>query len=269
MSMSDLQREKEDKDSKNNYFSSHGEGQSATELEKDDQIDTMFQRIQNLSQSKESQKGRTATNSDMISSSTDSGNQSITINVYKDGFCVNDGPLRSLKDPAGLRFMSSIAEGRIPVELVDHYGKQEVNVVLNRHDCTFESKKEQSNFPVTSSSTSSSFAGVGRKLGDGCLTPETDSSSESSSCIIPRKIELDSALPSDRVSIRLLTGLRETVQINPQKHTIGDLRAHVSTLTSPGTAFILLDVDRNELKDDSLTLEQADVINTMLLQVSK
>lgn len=74
-------------------------------------------------------------------------------------------------------------DSRIPVELVDHYGKQEVNVVLNRHDCTFESKKEQSNFPVSSSSTSSSFAGVGRKLGDGCLTPETDSSSESSSCM--------------------------------------------------------------------------------------
>lgn len=49
--------------------------------------------------------------------------------VYKNGFKINDGPFRSLEDPANQKFMADIKKGYIPQELVDQ-GLSDLGITL-------------------------------------------------------------------------------------------------------------------------------------------
>lgn len=49
--------------------------------------------------------------------------------VYKNGFKINDGPFRSLEDPANQKFMNDVKKGYIPQELVDQ-GLTDLGITL-------------------------------------------------------------------------------------------------------------------------------------------
>lgn len=49
----------------------------------------------------------------------------VTLKLWKDGFNVNDGELRSYTDPANTEFLQNIQRGEIPQEL--RQGGSEVN----------------------------------------------------------------------------------------------------------------------------------------------
>ena len=67
------------------------------------------------------------------------------ITMYKNGFTVDDGPLRSMTDPANKEFLSDISNGNVPrelereargkgelkVDLVDKRGKKKKKIVFN------------------------------------------------------------------------------------------------------------------------------------------
>lgn len=48
----------------------------------------------------------------------------VTMKLWRDGFSVNDGPLRAYSDPSNREFLDSIRRGEIPTEL-----RQDINEV--------------------------------------------------------------------------------------------------------------------------------------------
>jgi len=53
----------------------------------------------------------------------------LNIITYRNGFKINDGPFRSLEDPANQKFMADVKKGYIPQELVDQ-GLTDLGITL-------------------------------------------------------------------------------------------------------------------------------------------
>ena len=55
------------------------------------------------------------------------------LKLWKNGFTVNDGPLRTFEDPKNKEFLSSIQRGELPHELVREADGGEVNLDMQDH----------------------------------------------------------------------------------------------------------------------------------------
>lgn len=128
------------------------------------------------------------------------------LKMWRNGFSVDDGPLRTFDDPANREFLASISRGEIPRELVKMVRNGEVGLEMedHRHE-EFTAVKR----PVKA------FAGEGHRLG--AVTPETISSSESHSLSsdpkqdedsAKKKLATDESKPVTNIQIRLADGTR-------------------------------------------------------------
>jgi UBX domain-containing protein 1 len=124
------------------------------------------------------------------------------ITMYRDGFTVDDGPYRRLDDPSNRDFLSSLARGVTPRELMSDSvdgGEISVGLVDKRNEDYVE--------------TFQSFSGVGQSLGVSSLSV--------SGVIDPRNTPIaeSPSVPADKVSkltsiqIRLLSGKRLVVKL--------------------------------------------------------
>lgn len=126
--------------------------------------------------------------------------------MWRNGFNVNDGPLRAFDDPANREFLSSISRGEVPRELlkIARNGQVSLDMEDHRHEEFNQVKKAVQ-----------AFTGEGFRLG--AVTPETISSSESNSLSSDHKqdeesakkrLSTDETKPSTSIQIRLADGTR-------------------------------------------------------------
>lgn len=179
-----------------------------------------------------------------------------TITFFKDGFTVDDGPLRRATDsPEDQAFLQAVNEGRMPEEFVAADGQAEGDVHLI--DKSGEAYKPP---PVSLKP----FTGEGRSMRD-----EAAASSSGAAAAPPaeaQELSIDPNAPTTTLQVRLADGSRKIVKAN-HTHTVLQLRSHIATFLAPGAAFTLKGgYPPKVLEDGGLTLADAKLLNETIMQ---
>ncbi|KAK9089751.1 hypothetical protein Scep_028833 [Stephania cephalantha] len=184
---------------------------------------------------------------------------------WRNGFTVNDGPLRRMDDPENASFLESIKKSECPKELEPADKKSSVHISLNRRDENYPEPEKRS-VP---------FQGVGRTLGrssDGSTNQEASESATSPAPLttapLPsRGLVVDDTLASTSIQLRLADGTRMVARFN-YHHTVGDIRAFIDASRPGGTRNYQLQTSfpPKPLTDVSQTIEQAGLANSVIIQ---
>ncbi|XP_019612512.1 UBX domain-containing protein 2B isoform X1 [Rhinolophus sinicus] len=188
----------------------------------------------------------------------------ILLKLWRNGFSLDDGELRPYSDPTNAQFLESVKRGEIPPELQRLVHGGQVNLDMEDHQGQ-EYIKPRLRFKA--------FSGEGQKLGS--LTPEIistpSSPEEEDKSILNAVVLIDDSVPTTKIQIRLADGSRLVQRFN-STHRILDVRDFI-VQSRPEFAtldFILVTSFPNkELTDESLTLQEADILNTVILQQLK
>ncbi|XP_023742781.1 plant UBX domain-containing protein 4 [Lactuca sativa] len=197
--------------------------------------------------------------------------QNVVHNIvfWRNGFTVNDGPLRRLDDPENAPFLESIRKSECPRELEPADRRSSVHVNLIRRD---ENRPE----PVVA--TQVAFQGVGRTLGgsnnNNNNTDETNTSNTATdtppvtSSSPSGGLVLDTTLPSTSIQLRLADGTRMIAHFN-HHHTVADIRAFINASRPDGSRTYQLQTvgfPPKQLTDPTQTIDQAGLANSVVIQ---
>ncbi|XP_006899286.1 PREDICTED: UBX domain-containing protein 2B-like [Elephantulus edwardii] len=188
----------------------------------------------------------------------------VLLKLWSNGFSLDDGELRPYSDPANAQFLESVKRGEIPLELQRLVHGSQVSLDMEDHQDQ-EYTKPRLRFKA--------FSGEGQKLGS--LTPEIvstpSSPEEEDKSILNAVVLTDDSVPTTKIQIRLADGSRLIQRFN-HTHRILDVRDFIIRSRPEFAAldFILVTSFPNKvLTDESLTLQEADVLNTVILQQLK
>ncbi|UKJ88984.2 hypothetical protein MACJ_002230 [Theileria orientalis] len=159
------------------------------------------------------------------------------VNLYADGFVVNNGPFRPLSDPENARFIQDVKNGIAPPELQD--GGHEVNVQLvDRQNTYFNPENDKSKTNNTMKHT------ISKKNSEWCMGDNNTS-----------------------LRIKLHNGDLINLKIS-QEATIGDLKHFIARNSPEGVPGVLLYgyPPRVIGFGDSTTLKEADIVNCNVIQ---
>ncbi|KAJ7338853.1 hypothetical protein JRQ81_012755 [Phrynocephalus forsythii] len=184
----------------------------------------------------------------------------ILLKLWRNGFSLDDGELRPYTDPANAQFL----ESKIPAELQRLVHGGHINLDMEDHQ---EQEYERPRLKFKA------FSGEGQKLGS--LTPEIvstpSSPEEEDKSFLDAPVVIDDSMPTTKIQIRLADGSRLIQRFN-QTHRIIDIRNFIiwSRPWLATTDFVLLTTfPHKELTDESLTLQESDILNTVILQQLK
>ncbi|GKB33108.1 plant UBX domain-containing protein 4-like protein [Tanacetum coccineum] len=177
---------------------------------------------------------------------------------WRNGFTVNDGPLRRLDDPENAPFLESIRKSECPRELEPADRRSSVHVNLIRRD---------ENCPEPVVAPQVAFQGVGRTLGRNAddAAPEANAAPTSTPSA---GLVLDSTLPSTSIQLRLADGTRMVAHFNLH-HTVSDIRAFINSSRPDGPRTYQLQTvgfPPQQLTDQNQTIEQAGLANSVVIQ---
>ncbi|CAI9787861.1 unnamed protein product [Fraxinus pennsylvanica] len=185
-----------------------------------------------------------------------------SIVFWRNGFTVNDGPLRRLDDPENAPFLESIRNSECPKELEPADRKSSVHVNLVRRD---ENCPEPEKLQVP-------FQGMGRTLGSSSATEnvvEPTVSSPLRTAPAPSVgLVVDQSLPSTSIQLRLADGTRMVACFN-YHHTIGDIHSFIDASRPGGTRTYQLQsvgFPPKVLMDPNQTIEEAGLLNSVVIQ---
>lgn len=199
-------------------------------------------------------------------SSRENREVTVTLKMWRQGFSIDEGPLRQYNDPANMEFLKTVSSGVVPDELLRDARGNEVHMNLEDHSHE-EYTVVQPKLKV--------FSGKGNILGSpvpgsvGAAAPASTSADPASDAKKAREsVPLDTSSPTTSVQIRLADGTRLVASFN-HSHTIGDVHNYI-TIARPeyaGQAFRLMtSFPSKELSDRSATLAAAGALNAALLQ---
>ncbi|KAK8476686.1 hypothetical protein V6N13_131704 [Hibiscus sabdariffa] len=186
-----------------------------------------------------------------------------TVTFWRNGFTIDDGPLRQLGDPANASFIESVMQSQCPKELQPADPRTKVELHLLRRDENYsEPKRPQS-----------AFHGVGRTLGGSSSSPTSSEPTAAASNITTAPapsagLVVDSSLPTTSIQLRLSDGTRMISRFN-YHHTIRDVRGFIDA-SRPGGArnyqLQTMGFPPKQLADLDLTVEQAGIANSVVIQ---
>ncbi|XP_070497684.1 NSFL1 cofactor p47-like [Chironomus tepperi] len=198
--------------------------------------------------------------------------ETVTVKVYRQGFTVDDGELRSYEDPNNREFFESITRNEIPAELRKQ-GKAMVHVNVENH-LSDDFVKKTPKFKA--------FTGSGHTLGSPAppTVEEITTNAATVAAIDPKatnaeneakassNLKVNQEQPTTMLSIRLTDGSRLSGRFN-LTHTIQDIRQYIVTARPEytGRNYILLTTFPNkELTNPEDTIQQAGLQNAAILQ---
>ncbi|KAI4305768.1 hypothetical protein L6164_029115 [Bauhinia variegata] len=188
-----------------------------------------------------------------------------TVTFWRNGFSVDDGPLRQLEDPQNAPFIESITRSECPRELQPADPRTTVHVNLTRRD---------EDYPEPAKPRHRAFHGVGRTLGSSSSgTEAAGEPNETAGVAAPTNAPLPSMglIVSDSVTsiqLRLADGTRMVSRFN-HHHTIRDIRAFIDASRPGGVRSYQLQTvgfPPKQLADLDQTIEQAGIANSVVIQ---
>ncbi|GAB1602859.1 NSFL1 cofactor p47-like isoform X1 [Argonauta hians] len=191
--------------------------------------------------------------------SNESPEMARALNMWKNGFTVDNGPLRDYSDERNTEFLESIARREIPQELSREAKGGKINLNINDYRTKDYSPPKE---------TVAAFTGKGHMLGSPSPTTaqsETNTSSASSATV--SNVEVNKSLPTTNLQIRLSDGSRMSLKLN-HTHQISDIRSQI-LLQHPeyeGRSFFLATYPSKELNNESLTLAEGNLLNAVIIQ---
>ncbi|XP_072323831.1 NSFL1 cofactor p47-like isoform X2 [Scyliorhinus torazame] len=184
----------------------------------------------------------------------------ILLKLWKNGFSLDDGELRTYTDPTNAEFLESIGKGEIPVELQKLVHGNQVSLDMEDHRSE-EYLKHKLKFKA--------FSGDGQKLGSPTPTiVSTPSSPEEEFKYFVNFVDVNDSEPTTNVQIRLADGSRLVQKFN-QTHRISDIRQFIiqHRPTFATSSFVLMTTFPNkELSDEEQTLQEAKLLNAVIVQ---
>ncbi|XP_057247952.1 plant UBX domain-containing protein 4 [Beta vulgaris subsp. vulgaris] len=182
-----------------------------------------------------------------------------TLTFWRNGFTVDDRPLRRFDDEGNAPFLESIKRTECPKELESADGKNPVIVnLVRRYENCPEPKKRRI-----------AFEGVGRTLGTSSLVssgpaPATALNSAPSPLM---GLVVDDKLPSTSIQLRVADGTRTALRFN-YHHTIRDIHAFIDASMPARTGAYTLQMmgfPPKQLTDLDQTIEQAGLANSVVI----
>ncbi|XP_043383503.1 NSFL1 cofactor p47 isoform X2 [Lepidochelys kempii] len=186
----------------------------------------------------------------------------IVLKLWKSGFSLDNGELRSYQDPSNAQFLESIRRGEVPAELRRLARGGQVNLDMEDH--------RDEDF-VKSKGAFRAFTGEGQKLGStapqvmGTSSPAQQAENEAKAS---SSITIDESEPTTNIQIRLADGGRLVQKFN-HSHSIRDIRLFIvdARPAMAATSFVLMTTFPNkELSDEDQTLKEANLLNAVIVQ---
>eukprot|EP01038_Epipyxis_sp_PR26KG_P006916 gene6916-9469_t len=212
-SLNDLKKKKDDKDKRNELFvgglDQRGGGSGLSVLgpppNREGGPPTAFDEL--IQKASSSQEGQ----ADDSSSASDGEVNKRTITMYQNGFTVDDGPLRDLESPESREFLSTLQQGRVPLELITTSTGRPNN---NKVDIHLMDKRSEIYTPppppayIAFSGTGATLRGESKgESGSGYIFTEAETSA-----IEPSPI--DDSKPVTTLQVRALNGKKLKIKIN-------------------------------------------------------
>ncbi|KAK7320530.1 hypothetical protein VNO77_30083 [Canavalia gladiata] len=189
-----------------------------------------------------------------------------TITFWRNGFSVDDGPLRRLDDPQNAPFLESIKNSECPKELEPADRRTAVHVNLTRREENYPQPVRPRHLP---------FQGVGRTLGSSIPGGETadesiqtTGASQISAPAPSMGLVVDESQPVTSIQLRLADGTRMVSRFN-HHHTIRDVRGFIDASRPGGARSYQLQTmgfPPKQLADLDQTIEQAGIANSVVIQ---
>ncbi|KAI5058419.1 hypothetical protein GOP47_0027010 [Adiantum capillus-veneris] len=182
------------------------------------------------------------------------------ITFWRNGFTVDDGPLRRLEDPANAEFLTSIGKSECPKELEPNDRRTPVHVNLMRREDDWTPPPEPRHV---------AFQGFGRTLGSSSST-DTGSMpiSHGASNQASQGLCVDDTKPVTSIQLRLSDGTRMIARFN-HHHTVADIRRFIDA-ARPGHAagyqLQTMGFPPKILNDLSQSIEAAGLSNAVVIQ---
>ncbi|ERE71462.1 NSFL1 cofactor like isoform 2 [Cricetulus griseus] len=186
----------------------------------------------------------------------------VVLKLWRTGFSLDNGELRSYQDPSNAQFLESIRRGEVPAELrrLAHGGQ--VNLDMEDHrDEDFVKPK----------GAFKAFTGEGQKLGSTApqvLNTSSPAQQAENEAKASSSILINEAEPTTNIQIRLADGGRLVQKFN-HSHRISDIRLFIvdARPAMAATSFVLMTTFPNkELADENQTLKEANLLNAVIVQ---
>uniref|UniRef100_A0A286XD16 NSFL1 cofactor p47 n=1 Tax=Cavia porcellus TaxID=10141 RepID=A0A286XD16_CAVPO len=186
----------------------------------------------------------------------------VVLKLWKSGFSLDNGELRSYQDPSNAQFLESIRRGEVPAELrrLAHGGQ--VNLDMEDHrDEDFVKPK----------GAFKAFTGEGQKLGSTApqvLSTSSPAQQAENEAKASSSVLINESEPTTNIQIRLADGGRLVQKFN-HSHRISDIRLFIvdARPAMAATSFVLMTTFPNkELADESQTLKEANLLNAVIVQ---
>ncbi|EKE37563.1 hypothetical protein ENUP19_0248G0093 [Entamoeba nuttalli] len=191
--------------------------------------------------------------------STNNGNSShdprkkdliLNVVMYKNGFIVNDGPLRNYEDPNNKQFIDDVTNGFIPQEYIQQ--AQHNNIAINLTNST---QTIFSGHTSTATTHSISFTGTGNSIGKSNATNFKVTGS------IPT---LDISKPTTNIKVRFIDGKQKVFKVN-QDWTVSQIYALIKKETNINE-FRLVAIPNRNIEMNEMTVMEAKIANSSLIQ---
>ncbi|KAM4691547.1 NSFL1 cofactor p47 [Rhinophrynus dorsalis] len=186
----------------------------------------------------------------------------VVLKLWKNGFSLDEGELRSYQDPSNSQFLEAIRRGEIPAELRRLAQGGQVNLDMEDH------RDEDFVKPKISFKA---FTGEGQKLGSTAphvLSAASPSQQAENEAKASSSVSVCDSDPVTNIQIRLADGSRLVQRFN-HSHRISDIRLFIvdARPAMAATSFVLMTTFPNkELTDEDLTLKEANLFNAVIVQ---
>jgi len=174
----------------------------------------------------------------------------VCVTFWKNGFSVDDGPLRSFNDPVNRQFIASIEKGEVPQELAERSSGADVDVDLkDRHSEDYVAPPPK---PFENS--------TGNKLGGVSSTVSAVAGQD-------QPFTVDSNKPTTSVQIRLTDGSRLVGKFNTD-HKVLHIRTFINQSKPNGSKNYSLStaLPQKIISDENATLQEAGLVNAVVIQ---
>ncbi|OXB58455.1 hypothetical protein ASZ78_016317 [Callipepla squamata] len=198
-----------------------------------------------------------------VSPTTVKNQVDVVIKLWKNGFTVNDGKLRSYTDVGNQQFLDSVKKGELPFELQKLFEKEEIDVKV-------EDKKDEL-YLTSKKPTFHPFSGHGYRLGSAAPRIISKVREDHQGAADKRRlpvVPLNDLEPVTNIQIWLADGERIIQKFNVS-HRISHVRDFITKYqgSEGGVPFVLAtSLPFRELQDETLTLQEAKLQNAVVVQ---